>query len=196
MKQLGKAARALALAMTVTAAAGCATIKTIEEAGAQAAEGDIFSAAYLATIGASVALIYDVVTLGGALSGDKVAAGLSAATEVASAAGASRQNVRAPSSASTSAPAASMTVPASAPLVISAPTQTVSVGSRDSANGEAPTDNCPAWGPSYAQKLARVACTCKGPGFSFTQSSSGFTCKNRGVVSIGCSKASNSCVQS
>ena len=49
-------------------ASGCTTLKAVQEVGKQAAEGNVLTAAYTATIGVAVAAIVDVVTLGGAVS--------------------------------------------------------------------------------------------------------------------------------
>lgn len=63
-------ARGLAVlgAILCTLASGCTTLKAVQEVGKQAAEGNVLTAAYTATIGVAVAAIVDVVTLGGAVS--------------------------------------------------------------------------------------------------------------------------------
>jgi hypothetical protein len=49
-------------------ASGCTTLKAVQEVGKQAADGNLITAAYTATIGVAVAAIVDVVTLGGVVS--------------------------------------------------------------------------------------------------------------------------------
>ena len=57
---------------------GCTAMKAVESAGSEAGKGNLLTALYLGTIGVTVAGVYDVVTLGGALSPDDVAAGTQA----------------------------------------------------------------------------------------------------------------------
>lgn len=188
------------IAVATATLQGCVTLEALKGAADQAAEGDVITAVYTGTMGVVFGPIVDVFTLGGTLTDEQAAANVETfAAGVEAVAAAESQTESDPAAAQVAPPNTTPRGQASdayvsRPVVIEVPNQNISVASRVNASDFNGSNSCPTFGPSYDQKLASTKCSCKGSGTSFSQTNKGFSCRLNGAISIGCSKANNSCL--
>jgi hypothetical protein len=143
------------VSISAVIAQGCTTVGMLKSAGKEAAEGNIFTAAYVATMGVLVGPLVDVFTLGGTLSDDNAAANMeiiSAATSGVVAATSSQQPTQgtgqAPRGVSTPPVTASGQTTQRSSAQTSTYTPQISSGATESNKSNTPT------GPKYHSEQA------------------------------------------